>query len=63
MEEKKDKIYSGKLIKKGFDKTNNQIWYCKHYHRHYVFKRKDINNRLWIYRYVDFLLSNKRLWC
>ena len=57
---KKCKIYSDKLIKKGFDKANNQIWYYKHCHRHYVFKRKDIHDRLWIYRYIDFLLENKR---
>ena len=25
----KCKIYGDKLIKKGFDKANNQIWYCK----------------------------------
>ena len=41
---KRCKICGGKLIKKGFDKANNQIWYCKHYHRHYVFKRKDIHD-------------------
>ena len=40
---KKCKICGDKLIKKGFDKANNQIWYCKHCHRHYVFKRKDIH--------------------
>ena len=37
---KKCKICGDKLIKKGFDKANNQIWYYKHCHRHYVFKRK-----------------------
>ena len=50
-----------KINQKGFDKANNQIWYCKHYHRHYVFKRKDIHDRLWIYRYIDFLLGNKKI--
>ena len=58
---KKCKIYSDKLIKKCFDKANNQIWYCKHCHRHYVFKRKDIHDRLWIYRYIDFLLEKVNL--
>ena len=48
------KICGGKLIKKGLDKANNQIWYCKHCHRHYVFKRKDIHDRLWVYRYDRF---------
>ena len=54
---KKCKICGAKLIKKGFDKANNQIWYCKHCHKHYVFKRKDIHNRIWIYRYIDFNVS------
>ncbi len=58
---KKCKICGDKLIKKGFDKANNQNWYCKHCHRHYVFKRKDINDRLWTYRYIDFLLENKKI--
>ncbi len=59
--EKKVQNLWAKLIKKGFDKANNQIWYCKHCHRHYVFKRKDINDRLWTYRYIDFLLENKKI--
>ena len=37
---KKCKICSAKLIKKGFDTANNQIWYCKHCHKHYVLKEK-----------------------
>ena len=57
--EKKMQNLCDKLIKKGFDKANNQIWYCKHYHRHYVFKRKDIHDRLWTYRYIDFLLEKR----
>ena len=32
-----------------------------HCHRHYVFKRKDIHERLWIYRYINFLLENKKI--
>ena len=58
---KRCKICGDKLIKKGFDKANNQIWYCKHCHRYYVFKRKDNHDRLWIYRYIDFLLENKKI--
>ena len=58
---KKCKICGDKLIKKGFDTANNQIWYCKHCHKHYVFKRKDNHDRLWIYRYIDFLSENKKI--
>ena len=51
---KKCKIYGDKLIKKSFDKANNQIWYCKHYHRHYVFKIKDFNvSKLTFYRKIN----------
>lgn len=39
---KKYKIYGDKLIKKCIDKDNNQIWYCKHCHKHHVFKTKGI---------------------
>lgn len=54
-------ICGSKLIKKGFDKAKNQIWYCKQCKKYHIFKRKDIQNKLWLYRYFDFLLNKKSI--
>ena len=50
-----------KMIKYGTAKSGNQIWRCNHCSKSKVFKRKDIKNKKWIERYIDFVLCIKTI--